>query len=474
MPLADIDTIIVLIMENRSFDHMLGYLAQPKDPAQSQVDGINTEAEWLQAHANLLNGTPYQSHRLGPDVQFIDDPKHSHLPVNVQITMPPADPNLGSMGGFVQSYLQFLTPPPPAPELAMGYYDAEALPIFDFLAGHFAICDHWFAAIPTCTQPSRLMAMSGECSIVDNVLVLLDERLVYDWLAQNRVPWCVYQKGTCFPFFTLMPGRFAEIVTSITGSLLGGRGSFRRFSTFADDWRTQTTMPSVIFIEPAYSEGPLADPCDDHAPTGVAKGQAFMADVYQALIGNPERWARTMMIVTYDEHGGFFDHVPPLPIPTAITPDFQFQTTGVRVPAFVISPQVEPGSVFAGNLDHTSILQLLAEKFTPGHGYSVAVNARQGQLDRLSSILTVAPSVAASSLAIPPAILAGIAAQATNVPPTPPHGAAPTDPTNSRALHNVALRLRDEHPELLNHPAWRDVGTYLAAMAPTTSPAAQR
>src|ERR1700733_3752454 len=99
MPLADIDTVVVLIMENRSFDHMLGYLAQPTNPAQRQVDGISTETEWLQAHANLLNGAPYQSYRLGPEVQYIDDPKHNHQPVNVQITTPPADPNLSSMGG---------------------------------------------------------------------------------------------------------------------------------------------------------------------------------------------------------------------------------------------------------------------------------------------------------------------------------------------------------------------------------------
>ena len=140
-------------------------------------------------------------------------------------------------------------------------------------------------------------------------------------------------------------------------------------------------MPGVIFIEPEYSEANAANPNDDHPSTGIAKGQAFLAQVYADVTANPARWARTMLIVTYDEHGGFFDHVPPLPIPTVCGPH-PFTTSGVRVPGFVVSPQVTPGRVFNRNLDHTSILQLLADKFTPGHGYSVATNARQGFLDR--------------------------------------------------------------------------------------------
>src|SRR5262249_19287432 len=163
-------------------------------------------------------------------------------------------------------------------------------------------------------------------------------------------------------------------------------------------------------------------------PTGVAKGQAFLTDTYNTLISNPDRWKTTMMIVTYDEHGGFFDHVTPLPIPTSVA-GFQFATTGVRVPAFVISPQVKAGGVFNGNLDHTSILQLLADRFNPGQDYSAAVGARQPQLVRLATILPdsvpaqpLVPSIPNATQAAVRAATAGAAAPAA--PPTTPGAAA--------------------------------------------------
>jgi len=474
MALSDIDTIVVVILENRSFDHLLGYLNQPANPGQDQVEGVRTDQTWLTTHANMHAGSPYQSHRLGAQTQNIDDPQHDHRAIDVQITTPPTDPNLRSMGGFVESYVRFCYPTPPDPSLVMGYYDAEALPVFDFFATNFAVCDHWFAALPTGTQPNRLMAMSGECSIVDNASVFLpNQPLVYDWLTQNGVSWCAYQKGSYFPFFTLMPRLMPEILSSLTLSDFGVRGRFRRYSEFAEQWKSPSDMPSVIFIEPAYSEGPLSDPCDDHPPTGVAKGQAFLADLYGVLVGNRDRWAKTMMIVTYDEHGGFFDHVPPLPIPTTIAPaSYQFQTTGVRVPAFVISPQVKPGSVFKGNLDHTSMLQLLADKFTPGTPYSVPVIARQGHLDRLVHVL-IAPSATSPAPAISAAMLAEIDAAAGS-PPPPPIGASPSDPPNSQALHKVAVRMATDHPDLLDQPGWAEVKGYLGGLSPTEPPTLQR
>jgi phospholipase C len=165
---------------------------------------------------------------------------------------------------------------------------------------------------------------------------------------------------------------------------------FRRFSNFLRDWTTERDMPPVIFIEPEYTDGPHRDPNDDHPPTGVAAGQKLVADIYTALIANPTRWARTALIVTYDEHGGFYDHVPPLDIPTpllghGLTP--VFITTGPRVPALIASPLVEPGSVQQGMFDHTSILQLLADKFGKGF-YSGWVANRQPALSRLADVFT--------------------------------------------------------------------------------------
>src|SRR5262249_33825478 len=156
------------------------------------------------------------------------------------------------------------------------------------------------------------------------------------------VNWCVYQSGDFLPFFALMARWSAEIVTSLSLSAVGGRGRFRRYSRFREHWTANAALPSVIFIEPEYTDGPHADPNDDHPPTSEARGQAFPSDIYDVLISNPVRGQRTAMIVTYDEHGGFFDHVAPLPIPTNAA-GFQFTTSGVRVPAFVVSPLVASG-----------------------------------------------------------------------------------------------------------------------------------
>ena len=457
MALADIETIVVVILENRSFDHMLGYLSL--GPAPLPVEGLRADPAWSDPLANTWDGRVYPLHRLGPEVQAIPDPTHDHNAIAMQIAAAPAGGAPRQMGGFVQSYVRFSDPAPPDPSLVMGYYDAAAVPIFDFFARHFAVCDHWFASLPTGTQANRLMAMSGQSSLVDNARVALpDQPLVYDWLTAQGISWCCYEWGD-LPFFSLMPRWLPEIVTSLSLSALGGRGRFRHYSRFAAEWADPAPLPQVIFIEPEYTDGPHIDPNDDHPPTGIAKGQSFLADIYHALIANPARWASTMMIVTYDEHGGFFDHVPPLPIP-AEAGGYPFATTGVRVPAFVVSPHVAPGSVYSGALDHTSILHLLADRFTPGRDYSPAVAARQARLTPLAATLAEAPS---PRRPIPSAAaLAALREAVARVPATPASGGAVGDPPNAQALHNAARRIARDHPELLKAPGWERLAAYLA------------
>lgn len=383
--LEQIDTIVVVILENRSFDHMLGYLSLP-GPGQMPVEGLQADPAWLAAHANS-GVEPYEF-----SLQQIEDPPHEQATIAIQIGVPAAPGGPCPMDGFVESY-RSRRPPPADERLVMGYYDPASVPIFDFLAHNYTISDHWFASLPTGTQANRLMAMSGTTSLVDNAPLLLpDQPLVYDWLTERQISWCAYQAGDFLPFFTLMPSWTDEIAASLALDFLvpHAHPRFRRFSNFARDWTSEQRMPSVIFIEPEYTDGPHRAPNDDHPPTGVAQGQAFVAEIYKALIANPVRWARTLMIITYDEHGGFYDHVTPLLIPTQIPghgPTPVFATTGVRVPAFIVSPLVEPGTVFRGHLEHTSMLQLIADRFAIGL-YSPEVNARQAELARLSDALT--------------------------------------------------------------------------------------
>ncbi len=462
MPLRDIETIVFVMLENRSFDHALGYLSTAAAAPPLAVEGLRDDPAWLDLYANAYAGRRYPIHAIGPEVQQIADPPHDHAAIAIQVGTPPASGASGGMGGFVASYMT-RTPAPADPSLVMGHYEAASVPIFDFLARHFAVCDHWFAALPTGTQPNRLMAMSGHSPILDNASVFLpDQPLAYDWLTQHGVSWCAYQWGDFFPFMSLMPRWLPEITTSLALSDAGGRGRFRRYARFAEHWGGAAPMPSVIFIEPEYTDGPHATPNDDHPPTGIARGQAFLADIYRTLIANPQRWRNTLLLVTYDEHGGFFDHVPPLAIAADVggTP---IATTGVRVPALAISPHVAPGVPFTDALDHTSFLQLLADRFNPGQDYSAEVGARQSRLGRLATVLTQVPAGPAAGPAIPPAAEARVA-QATAAAPASSGIANSAGAANTaRGFHNVAMKVASDHPELLASPGWRGVSDYVSA-----------
>ena len=430
MSLQDIETIVVVMLENRSFDHMLGYLSLNNANPPMRVDGLRDDPTWQQQHGNDFGGHNNTIVRLDPKHAFVDPP-HASIAISQQIETPPHLASLKKMGGFVASYANpnnyKSTDPRPAPgdlPLVMGYNRKESVPIFDFFARNFAVCDKWFSSLPTSTQPNRLVAMGGESKISDNVTLTQfpDQDLVYDWLNRtpdpssitSTVPWCSYQwKG--FPFFTLMRAWRGRILAQLNDST--NLGHFRHYSdffnngeTFASHWkRGSPAIPSVVFIEPKYTDDTIssAQPNDDHPPTGISYGQDFLADIYNTLISNTELWSKTMMIVTYDEHGGFFDHVPPLNIPANAGDQF-FPYSGVRVPAFVISPHVEPGTVFQGPLDHTSILQLLADRFRPDQTYSNAVTERQKHLVRLSTILSLHPPTTIRTPKIPKSAAADI------------------------------------------------------------------
>lgn len=438
MALADIDHIVFCMLENRSFDHMLGYLSMDDSPHKLPVDGLQSDATWQASRRNRADGQLYPLRPLAP-TERIDDPPHGRDRIRAQIESPSAgQPN---MGGFVQSYIDSRRdagqPIPADPGAVMGYYKAQAVSTFHFLARNYCVCDRWFAPVPLGTQANKLMAMAGESKIIDNEFGLPFHRLVYDWL-KNKAKWRVYQWGEYLPFFTMMDRWVVRIATSLATN----GSTFRRYKRFRKDWTTAKAMPAVIFIEPDYSDGLGSKPNDDHPPTGIGPGQDLVRDIYETLISNPERWAKTLFIITYDEHGGFFDHVPPLSVTTTIR-DQTFRTTGPRVPALLVSPHVGRGVVFSEPLDHTAFLQLLAERFSPGHGYSIAVNDRLAQnvFGRLSNALRRTPRPGT-----PPKM--GDELELKSVQPAGPAG--PSDTPNGVAFYEAARRLQREHPELLN------------------------
>ena len=372
MDLNQIKTIVVVMMENRSFDNLLGYLTLPPHN-RSNVAGLGTDPEWGAKVASSFNGAKYPPFLLTDPYDTIDaDPPHERGPIAVQ--MGAVANGAFAMDGFVTNYASAKgakavasgSQPP-----VMGYFTAEQAPVTDFFAEKYAICDHWFSSLPAGTQPNRLMAMSGFSKIEVNEVPLPDQELIYDWLTQNKIRWRVYHED--MPFFSMMLRWVPDILSE---------NHFRPLARLFDDVQNEPPdeLPQVIFVEPTYTDAPhLGLSSDDHAPSAIKGGQKFLLEVYRAMTRVPDVWKGTVMVVTYDEHGGFFDHVSPPAIKTDPPPGASypsFNSLGVRVPAFVLSPFVKPGTVYSKLLDHTSILKFIGQKFGPGGRYSNVVDNR--------------------------------------------------------------------------------------------------
>jgi phospholipase C len=369
-----IKTIVVVMMENRSFDHLLGYLNLDPFTRGDKVDGLRSDPAWQTKVSNAYKRKKFPPFLLTDPYDLIDaDPPHERSEIALQMGTPTN--GMFPMDGFVTNYAsaegaKSLTKRNPPP--VMGYFTPDEAPVTDFFAQHFAICDHWFSSLPAGTQPNRLMAMSGFSKIDVNQCPLPEQELVYDWLTNRGIRWRVYHDS--MPFFGMMLKWIPDIIR---------KDHFRPFGDFYNDVENQPPdeFPQVIFIEPTYTDAPHIGPSnDDHAPSAIKGGQAFLLEVYRCITRYPDIWDGTVMIVTYDEHGGFFDHVsPPLlrTDPPADAPYWiPFETLGVRVPAFVISPFVEPQTVFNDCLDHTSILKFIGQKFGENGSYSDVVDSR--------------------------------------------------------------------------------------------------
>ncbi len=332
---SPIEHVVVLMMENAAFDRMLGCMTEVHpglegvDPAHPHTNPDPDDGAVEQAPTTSRN---------------IDrDPKH-YLPNGL------AQLAAGSNQGFVSDFAN-THPNSTAAERReiMGYYPRGFLPALHTLAEHFVVCDHWFSSLPGPTWINRLFAHSGTSlgkisepgSLFSRGLHLYDERTLYDELHDAKVPWRIYFGDV--PQSLVMTHQFLHL------------GSYRRYAHWHDDV-AKGDLPAYTFIEPTYF-GPHQN--DQHPPHDVMRGDALIADVYNTLRANPKLFARTLLIVMYDEHGGFFDHVVP---PHTVAPDghtehYSFDRLGFRVPAVLVSPLLDPG-VVSTVFDHTSLLRM--------------------------------------------------------------------------------------------------------------------
>jgi phospholipase C len=379
--LGKIDHIVVLMMENRSFDHMLGYHAFPTSLLEPttrlpSIEGLTGK----EVNAGVVRVAPLT------DMAPVSPP-HEFAPVMAQIAE-------GAMSGFVES---FAVPwPTHDPSIVMGYYLKGQLPMYDYFVREFMVCDHWFCAHPGPTWPNRFATLSGRIPDVDS-FDADDHRIgyvplptVFDRLADEGVSWAYYEHDVAFLRFY---DRYRLDVKNI-----------RPVDEFLQRARTGR-LPSVSFVDPNFVDvPPVRTANDDHPPADVRHGQALVSCLFDALRSNPQAWAKTLFVITYDEHGGFYDHVPPpgtkasrttVPIPKLHPNGPRF--LGPRVPSFVISPWVPRGSVCRTVLDHTCIAKTILLRFAPERRASLGERVLQSP--SLGGLLTEAtPRLVSPSL----------------------------------------------------------------------------
>jgi Phosphoesterase family/Ricin-type beta-trefoil lectin domain-like len=336
--LANIEHIIVLTKENHSFDSMLGYLSLPVDAGgqgRTDVDGLRGD------EFNMLNGTRCPSFAFEPlDTIFSPNP-----PQDAQRTLWEID--RGKMDAFVEAFAD-QSGSQVAPRI-MGYYNAYNVPQFDALSRDFAICHRWFASHPGPTFPNRFYELTGrlnrtpegievtgnttsipELDFASPVMPALTQT-IFDYLP-STVTWRYFENGG-YCFLRLFADHTFDNTNIVPFD--DPRVGFLALARRGE-------LPNVSFIDPHFIDNPPGANCDE-PPADVKDGQELVRLIVEAVVSSPQ-WDKSMLIITYDEHGGFFDHVPP-PAAPKVTPE-SVGTYGVRVPAFVISPWVKPGSVF--------------------------------------------------------------------------------------------------------------------------------
>ncbi|MEO6596422.1 MAG: alkaline phosphatase family protein [Planctomycetota bacterium] len=422
--LAKVDHIVVVMMENRSYDHVLGYRAQP--PISDGADGLTDE---LIATIEAASDGPFDVRKLR-DAGFAENavglktrlPKsvgHELRDVAEQLSVRASGSggrSINSPKGFVENFKPRLASNAQGvvPDDVLGFYDEQDLRFYAYLADNYAYCDRFFCSHPGPTLPNRMYSLSGDAQhdrygfpILDNNngdnFLLSRAPTIYDFLARKGLGFRVYES---FPSLTMLR-MFARYATDTTNIVPLDRLA-------ADVARGD--LPPFTAIEPQMHAHPQDD---DHPDADMHRGQLFVKRVYDTLRSNPRLWEKTLLIITYDEHGGLYDHVvPPIadllqtpggfvvnPNPgapaaggttpvrpgtrprrpvTAVAVPPRTSTSvgelpqrtqgpvllqvpyGVRVPTFVVSPWTARGKVRSEILDHCSILKSVLARFWGG------------------------------------------------------------------------------------------------------------
>jgi phospholipase C len=399
--------VFVLVLENRSFDQMLGVSAGTGTDATT---GAPTAVDGPTDQVNLHGGAVFPVTAGAPYVMPVDPP-HEFCDIQLQLasvglTADGGCPYSGAyppltLGGFVDNYAAAATTEQNAEALAalgavMACFTAEQVPVLSTLAREFAVCDRWFSAVPGPTWPNRFFLHAATSGGLDRsptglemarsqfVGYQFEHGSIFEALDRAGLDWRVYH-GDPFPQVSALS--VMDLKTML--------GRYRRTEDLGEDLRDPDYPAAYVFIEPNYGllTPPLGDfRCGDsqHPNDDVTRGEALIKQVYEAIRQSPH-WESSLLLVTYDEHGGFFDHVPPPPgIPPGDVTDpannghgFRFDRLGVRVPTVVVSPWIPPNLVDHTQYDHTSLLATLER----GYGLP-ALTARDAAANDLLHLLS--------------------------------------------------------------------------------------
>lgn len=337
---SPIKTVVVLVMENRSFDHMLGWMKK-LNPEINGVDG----SEFNTLSAGDPSSRKFffkdQSHYVDPD------PGHSFQAIREQIfgsNDTSADPP--PMNGFAQQAYS-MDPSFNMSEDVMNGFHPQMVPVYQTLVSEFAVFDRWFASVPSSTQPNRLFVHSGtSAGATSNIPALLakgyPQRTIFDNLYDAGISFGIYWQNIPATLFYRNLRKLKYF------------NKFHFYSTFKKH-AEQGKLPAYVVVEQRYTDSKQEPANDDHPSHDVYQGQMFVKEVYETLRASPQ-WNQTLFIITYDEHGGFYDHVP-TPVHEVPSPDgivgpepflFKFDRLGVRVPTIAVSPWIEKGTVVHG------------------------------------------------------------------------------------------------------------------------------
>ncbi|MGA8030459.1 MAG: alkaline phosphatase family protein [Bryobacteraceae bacterium] len=414
-PPSPINHIVVVTMENRSFDHFLGWLPgadgwQTKDPGVTYTDS---------------SGHTYPPQNLGTDFTGCGHP----VPNNSYGT-----PNLtayddGKMDGFLRV--------PGNDIYSIGYYTASDLPFLSAFAQAYTTCDHWFAPILAETFPNRMFLWAAQTDRLSNTYSLSSLPTIFDRLSSAGVSHRYYFNNV--PFLALWGFKY---LTSTSG-----------FSDFLEA-AASGKLPSVSFVDPRFTEIIDGLGNDDHPHSDIRNGEAFLSQVFHAVATGPN-WANTVLIVTFDEWGGFFDHVaPPLAVPANNVDTHLVDgkvLLGFRLPTIIASPFTRGANrVDSTVYDHTSILKLIEWRWnlSPLTARDAAMNNPATNFNFSSPDATVPTLPEPGTVPALPCFLQGLAT---------PHTEAPTSVETAPKSEFGGFKETQSVQQWLQHPNFRNL-----------------